>query len=87
MSEEQANPSRRRKGSRTAEAEAPEAPVKKEETAEDLLKSDLDGVKIRRAKGSEEHYLRYCQCTRDLQQHQGDLHRCPRQCDLLVQRW
>jgi small subunit ribosomal protein S11 len=33
------------------EAEA-EAPVKKQETAEDLLKSDLDGVKIRRAKGS-----------------------------------
>lgn len=29
-----------------------EAPVKKQETAEDLLKSDLDGVKIRRAKGS-----------------------------------
>ena len=29
-----------------------EAPVKKVETAEDLLKSDLDGVKIRRAKGS-----------------------------------
>ena len=28
------------------------APVKKEVTAEDLLKSDLDGVKIRRAKGS-----------------------------------
>ena len=33
------------------EADA-EAPVKKQETAEDLLKSDLDGVKIRRAKGS-----------------------------------
>jgi len=29
-----------------------EPPVKKQETAEDLLKSDLDGVKIRRAKGS-----------------------------------
>lgn len=28
------------------------APEKKQETAEDLLKSDLDGVKIRRAKGS-----------------------------------
>ena len=27
-------------------------PEKKQETAEDLLKSDLDGVKIRRAKGS-----------------------------------
>jgi small subunit ribosomal protein S11 len=35
-----------------AEAPAEEAPVKKEETAEDLLKSDLEGVKIRRAKGS-----------------------------------
>jgi small subunit ribosomal protein S11 len=35
----------------TEGAEA-EAPVKKVETAEDLLKSDLDGVKIRRAKGS-----------------------------------
>ncbi len=34
------------------EAAAEEAPVKKEETAEDLLKSDLEGVKIRRAKGS-----------------------------------
>jgi small subunit ribosomal protein S11 len=34
------------------EGEAEEAPVKKQETAEDLLKSDLDGVKIRRAKGS-----------------------------------
>ncbi|NCG08722.1 MAG: 30S ribosomal protein S11 [Verrucomicrobia bacterium] len=32
--------------------DAEEAPVKKEETAEDLLKSDLEGVKIRRAKGS-----------------------------------
>ena len=28
------------------------APEKKQETAEDLLKSDLEGVKIRRAKGS-----------------------------------
>jgi small subunit ribosomal protein S11 len=42
---------------KTEEAPAPEAaveeaPVKKEETAEDLLKSDLEGVKIRRAKGS-----------------------------------
>lgn len=32
--------------------EAAEPEKKKEETAEDLLKSDLDGVKIRRAKGS-----------------------------------
>ena len=31
---------------------ADEKPSKKEETAEDLLKSDLEGVKIRRAKGS-----------------------------------
>ena len=53
MSEEQANPAaEEEKVVATAEAEAPEAPVKKEETAEDLLKSDLDGVKIRRAKGS-----------------------------------
>ncbi|MEC9227940.1 MAG: 30S ribosomal protein S11 [Verrucomicrobiota bacterium] len=40
----------------TAVAESPEADeeksAKKEETAEDLLKSDLEGVKIRRAKGS-----------------------------------
>lgn len=33
-------------------AQADEPEKKKEETAEDLLKSDLDGVKIRRAKGS-----------------------------------
>ncbi|MGB0743066.1 MAG: 30S ribosomal protein S11 [Opitutales bacterium] len=33
-------------------AEVAEPEKKKEETAEDLLKSDLDGVKIRRAKGS-----------------------------------
>jgi len=34
-------------------AEAADEPEKKKEvTAEDLLKSDLDGVKIRRAKGS-----------------------------------
>jgi len=35
-----------------AQPEAAAEPKKKEETAEDLLKSDLDGVKIRRAKGS-----------------------------------
>ena len=53
MSEEQANPSaEEEKVDAVAATEAPEAPVKKEETAEDLLKSDLDGVKIRRAKGS-----------------------------------
>ena len=33
-------------------AEESAEPEKKQETAEDLLKSDLDGVKIRRAKGS-----------------------------------
>ena len=33
-------------------ATSEEAPENKQETAEDLLKSDLDGVKIRRAKGS-----------------------------------
>jgi small subunit ribosomal protein S11 len=36
----------------TTTAEAAEPEKKKEVTAEDLLKSDLDGVKIRRAKGS-----------------------------------
>ena len=36
----------------TATEEAAEPEKKKEETAEDLLKSDLDGVKIRRAKGN-----------------------------------
>ena len=55
MSEEQINPEAAEEVKAapvTAEAEAAEQPVKKEETAEDLLKSDLDGVKIRRAKGS-----------------------------------
>lgn len=36
----------------TATEEAAEPEKKKEVTAEDLLKSELDGVKIRRAKGS-----------------------------------
>jgi len=36
----------------TAEAEEAAPEKKKEETAEDLLKGDLEGVKIRRAKGS-----------------------------------
>jgi small subunit ribosomal protein S11 len=36
----------------SVETSAEATPVKKEVTAEDLLKSDLDGVKIRRAKGS-----------------------------------
>lgn len=35
-----------------SESDEEEAPVKKEETAEDLLKSELAEVKIRRAKGS-----------------------------------
>jgi len=53
MSEEQANPAVEEENAVAATAaDAPEVPVKKEETAEDLLKSDLDGVKIRRAKGS-----------------------------------
>lgn len=62
MSEEQSNPASEEETKNapvaeeaavaTADPETPEQPVKKEETAEDLLKSDLDGVKIRRAKGS-----------------------------------
>ncbi|MFW5873893.1 MAG: 30S ribosomal protein S11 [Verrucomicrobiota bacterium] len=54
MSEENKNPEADEKAkaaTATAEAEAA-APEKKEETAEDLLKHDLEGVKIRRAKGS-----------------------------------
>lgn len=53
MSEEQKNDSvEEEKKVAAAAAGAPEPEKKKEETAEDLLKSDLDGVKIRRAKGS-----------------------------------
>ena len=37
---------------KSAKPEEAAEPEKKEETAEDLLKSDLDGVKIRKAKGS-----------------------------------
>lgn len=50
MSEEESKPEEEKKvvASEVTEAE----PEKKQETAEDLLKSDLDGVKIRRAKGS-----------------------------------
>lgn len=51
MSEEQVKETEEEKVV-AAEAAAEEKPVKKEETAEDLLKSDLEGVKIRRAKGS-----------------------------------
>jgi len=39
-------------GAATAAAEEAAPEKKKEETAEDLLKHDLEGVKIRRAKGS-----------------------------------
>ena len=62
MSENEAKPEKEKKAVApeevVAEAVAPEAvateaePEKKQETAEDLLKSDLDGIKIRRAKGS-----------------------------------
>ena len=53
MSEEETKSVEKEKVVADAVVEAkPEAPVKKQETAEDLLKSDLDGVKIRRAKGS-----------------------------------
>ena len=52
MREEQVNESVEEEKVVAAEAAAAEKPVKKEETAEDLLKSDLEGVKIRRAKGS-----------------------------------
>ncbi len=52
MSEEEVKPEEEKEAV-AAEAVAAEAePEKKQETAEDLLKSDLDGVKIRRAKGS-----------------------------------
>ncbi|MEC7281218.1 MAG: 30S ribosomal protein S11 [Verrucomicrobiota bacterium] len=54
VASESANPTQSDEA--TAVAESPEADeeksAKKEETAEDLLKSDLEGVKIRRAKGS-----------------------------------
>lgn len=52
MSEEENTPVEEEKVVAAAATEEAEAPVKKAETAEDLLKSDLDGVKIRRAKGS-----------------------------------
>ena len=51
MSEEETK-SEEEKTATAQVAEAEEVPEKKQETAEDLLKSDLDGVKIRRAKGS-----------------------------------
>ena len=52
MSEEEVKASEEEEIVATATEEAAEPEKKKEETAEDLLKSDLDGVKIRRAKGS-----------------------------------
>jgi small subunit ribosomal protein S11 len=52
MSEEQAKKSVEEDKKVVASTEESAVPVKKEVTAEDLLKSDLDGVKIRRAKGS-----------------------------------
>ena len=53
MSEEENTSVEEEKVVPTASVEEPAEPEKKKEvTAEDLLKSDLDGVKIRRAKGS-----------------------------------
>ena len=52
MSEEEAKPEEDKKAVAVEVAKTEEVPEKKQETAEDLLKSDLDGVKIRRAKGS-----------------------------------
>jgi len=53
MSEEENTPVEEEKVVATASVEEGAEPEKKKEvTAEDLLKSDLDGVKIRRAKGS-----------------------------------
>lgn len=51
MSEEKAQAEEEEKVAVDETAES-EAPIRKQETAEDLLKSDLEGVKIRRAKGS-----------------------------------
>ena len=53
MSEEENTPVEEEKVVAKASVEEGAEPEKKKEvTAEDLLKSDLDGVKIRRAKGS-----------------------------------
>lgn len=49
---EESAPTAKAKADNAAEGTEAAEPEKKEETAEDLLKSDLDGVKIRRAKGS-----------------------------------
>lgn len=52
MSEEEPKPEEEKVAAVEEATETAEVPEKKQETAEDLLKSDLDGVKIRRAKGS-----------------------------------
>ena len=54
MSEEEvkATTEKEKKPSVATEGKAPDQPERKEETAEELLKSDLNAVKIRRAKGS-----------------------------------
>ena len=52
MSEEETKPEEEVESVAKVSTEDVEEPEKKEETAADLLKSDLDGVKIRRAKGS-----------------------------------
>ena len=52
MSEEEAKPEEEKEAVAAEAVATEEEPEKKQETAEDLLKSDLDGVKIRRAKGS-----------------------------------
>ena len=52
MSEEESKPEEEKEAVAEKVAKEAEVPEKKQETAEDLLKSDLDGVKIRRAKGS-----------------------------------
>lgn len=52
MSEEESKPEEEKEVIASEATKAEAEPEKKQETAEDLLKSDLDGVKIRRAKGS-----------------------------------
>ncbi len=52
MSEEESTSVEEEKVVATSNEEGSEPEKRKEVTAEDLLKSDLDGVKIRRAKGS-----------------------------------
>jgi small subunit ribosomal protein S11 len=52
MSKEEVKPEEEKEAVATEAATVEAEPEKKQETAEDLLKSDLDGVKIRRAKGS-----------------------------------